>query len=135
MTPSPHSGDAAGPPIKGYRDLIVWQRAMDLVVETYRLTDFLPPNEQLGLIPQLRRAAVSVPCNIAEGHGRLTGRDYARHLGYARGSVMEVETLFQITDRLDFLPSTRLVTPLSLAEETSKMLSVLIRKLGRGRTK
>lgn len=74
--------------IKSYRDLLVWQKAMDLVVDCYRYVDALPKNETYGLISQVRRAAVSVPANIAEGHGRDHLGDYLRHLSMANGSLM-----------------------------------------------
>ena len=75
--------------VNGYRDLLVWGRAMDLVVETYRLTEAFPREEKYGLVQQLRRAAVSVPSNIAEGHGRDHLGDYLHHLSIANGSLME----------------------------------------------
>ena len=78
--------------ITGYRDLVVWQEAMDLVVATYRIAARLPRGEQYGLVNQMQRAAVSVPANIAEGHGRSGCREYLHHLSVARGSLMELET-------------------------------------------
>ncbi|HMH83730.1 MAG TPA: four helix bundle protein, partial [Gemmatimonadales bacterium] len=78
--------------INGYRDLLVWQRAMDLVIEAYGFAKRFPGEERYALAQQLRRAAVSVPSNIAEGHGRKYLGDYVRHVSIARGSLMEMET-------------------------------------------
>jgi four helix bundle protein len=78
--------------ISSYRDLHVWQRGMDLVVESYRLTEKLPKAELYGLVSQIRRAAVSIPANIAEGHGRYHTREFLRHLSISKGSLRELET-------------------------------------------
>jgi four helix bundle protein len=75
--------------VRSYRDLIVWQKAMDLVVESYRLSRLLPKSEVYGLGSQLQRAAVSVPANIAEGQGREHLGEYVHHLSIANGSLME----------------------------------------------
>jgi four helix bundle protein len=79
-----------------YRDLIVWQKAKALAVEVYRATEGFPRNEIYGLTSQLRRAAISIPSNIAEGQGRLTKGEFAHFLGQARGSLLELETQFAI---------------------------------------
>ena len=112
----------------GYRELIVWQRAMELVAEVYRLAPLLPARERYGLTPQLTRAAVSVPANIAEGQGRLTPGDFARHLAIARGSLMEVETLLLLSERLGMLSAGHTAAALGLADEVSRMLSTLLAK-------
>ncbi len=78
--------------IKSYRDLLIWLKAMDLVVDCYRFVSVLPKNETYGLISQTQRAAISIPANIAEGHGREHLGDYLRHLSIANGSLMELET-------------------------------------------
>jgi four helix bundle protein len=78
--------------ITSYRDLQVWQKAMDLVVQSYRFTKILPKSETCGLSSQIQRAAASVPANIAEGHGREHLGDYLRHLPIANGSLLELET-------------------------------------------
>lgn len=83
-----------------YQELIVWQRAMDLACEVYRLTASLPPDERFGLCAQLRRSAVSVPSNIAEGHGRETGPEFRSFLAIARGSLREIETQVLLGERL-----------------------------------
>jgi len=94
------SGTARPLVVKGYRDLLVWQRAMDLVVEVYRLSDTLPRDEKYGLVQQMRRAAASVPSNVAEGHGRDHLGDYLHHLSIANGSLMEMETQVMIAGRM-----------------------------------
>ena len=76
-------------PVKSYRDLLVWQKAMDLVEESYSVASQLPKTETFGLVSQIQRAAVSVPANIAEGHGRQHLGDYLHHLSIANGSLME----------------------------------------------
>jgi four helix bundle protein len=89
--------------IRSHRDLLVWQRAMDLVEHCYRATTHLPKSEVYGLSSQLQRAAVSVPANIAEGHGRKSTRAYLHHLSIAYGSLAELETHIEIACRLKYL--------------------------------
>ena len=115
--------------INGFRDLLVWGRAMDLVVEAYRLTDSFPKEEKYGLAQQLRRAAVSVPSNIAEGHGREHLGDYLRHLSIANGSLMELETQVLIAGRRGYVPKQEEGRILVQASEVGKMLSGLSRAL------
>ena len=119
--------------IKSFRDLIVWQKAMDLVEATHRLAERLPKHEMFGLRMQMERAAVSVPANIAEGHARgLTG-EYLHHLAFAAGSVAELETHFEICVRLRHLKREEIEAPLALCDEVSRMLRSLIAKLRRAR--
>jgi len=87
-----------------YQELLVWQKAMDLVMEVYRATTGFPDTEKFGLTSQMRRAAVSVPANIAEGAGRGTDREFARFLQIARGSLFELETQNLIAKKLGLLP-------------------------------
>ncbi len=89
--------------IKCYRDLQVWQKAMDLVLDCYQLSHKFPKNEIHGLTDQLRRAAVSVPANIAEGHERQHTREFLQYLSMACGSLAEIEILVQIADRLNYV--------------------------------
>ena len=131
MTNSNASPEGARGRILGYRELTVWQRAMDLVVEAYQISQSLPATERYGLTSQLTRAAVSVPANIAEGQGRLTSGDFARHLAIARGSLMEVETLLLVTERLEMVSADRVAGALAKTDEISRMLSTLIAKLGK----
>ena len=112
--------------MKSYRELIAWQKSMDLVVEIYRVSKSFPDDERFGLISQIRRAAVSVPSNIAEGHARPTA-DFVRFLNIARGSLSEVETQLEISRRLEFI--TDISDALKLAEETGRILNGLIRSL------
>ena len=111
--------------VNSYRDLKVWRKSMDLVVACYRLTKLFPNQEKYGLVSQLQRAAVSVPSNIAEGHGRKYTNDYLRFLSIANGSLMEVETQIQIAQRLNFINSEECTTILNQTSEISRMLSGL----------
>jgi four helix bundle protein len=115
--------------VESYRDLKVWNKAMDLVVEAYRLAHQLPKMETYGLANQIQRAAVSIPANIAEGHGREHLGDYLRHLSIANGSLKELETHLLIANRLSYLQSSELERTFVLAEEIGRMLSGLTRKL------
>jgi four helix bundle protein len=116
-------------PVKSYRDLIVWQRAMELCAAIYRATAAFPQAERFGLVSQMRRAAVSIPSNIAEGHGRLTTSEYRQFLGIARGSLKELETQIQIASDLGYLGNTAADACTALAEEVGRMLSTLIAAL------
>jgi four helix bundle protein len=89
--------------LTSYRDLEVWKRSLLLVADVYRVTRTLPPDERFGLTAQMRRAAVSVPCNIAEGYGRTTRGEYLNFLSIARGSVFEVEALCDVCQSLSLL--------------------------------
>ena len=122
------SSRASGP-IRGYRDLIVWQDSMDLVVTVYRITATFPKEERYSLVNQLRRAAVSVPSNIAEGHGRSRTGDYLRHLSVAVGSLSEVETQVQISRRLEYIAEDDQSRLLDSCNAIAKMLGGLIRSL------
>lgn len=94
-----HDGEGSG-----YQGLVVWQRAMDLVQAVYVTTQTWPREEQYGLTSQTRRAATSVPANIAEGHGRSSLKEYAHHLSMANGSLSELETHLMIGQRLEYHP-------------------------------
>jgi four helix bundle protein len=89
--------------IKSYRDLRVWQLALDLAPEVYKLAQSLPRYEQYGLADQMRRAVISVPANIAEGQARRHRREFLRYLSIARGSLAELETLLVLAERLEYL--------------------------------
>jgi len=112
--------------VKSYQDLIVWQKAMTFVITCYEITQKFPKDEVFGLSSQLKRAAVSIPSNIAEGHGRATRGEYIHFLGIARGSLKETETQLLIANRLKFINSEQLKNALNQAEEIGKMLSNLI---------
>jgi len=113
-----------------YRDLRVWQVAMDLVVESYRVAELLPARERFGLVAQIRRAATSIPANIAEGYGRLRRGEYLNHLSIARGSLKELETLLAIAVRLEYLPASELANLAELCDCVSRILTRLGRSLG-----
>jgi four helix bundle protein len=115
--------------IETYRDLLVWQKAMDLVVRSYRLAKQLPAAELYGLTSQLQRSAVSIPANIAEGHGRRHLGDYLQHLSVANGSLKELETHLLMASRLSYLKASEVEPVLSLAEEVGRMLAGLMGKL------
>jgi four helix bundle protein len=113
--------------IKTFRDLIAWQRAMALAREVYGLTAKMPDTEKFGLTAQMRRAAVSVPSNIAEGHGRQSLPEYLRYLRIARGSLMELQTQMILAQELNFV---QVPTALdALQAETDRVLQGLIRSL------
>ena len=114
---------------RSHRDLIVWQKAMDLVVQVYWLTSRFPASERQTLTDQLKRAVVSVPANIAEGSGRGSVRDYARFVSIARGSLMETETLIMLALRLGFVGHNETDEILGLLSEVSRMLAVLRTRL------
>ncbi len=115
--------------MQSYRELIVWQKSMDLVEEVYQLTKMLPKEEQYALSDQLRRAVVSIPSNIAEGYGRSAIREYTRFLNIARGSKHEVETQLLICVRLNYLSESDINHAMSLCDEIGKMLNTLSKKL------
>ncbi|MGI8771389.1 MAG: four helix bundle protein [Acidobacteriaceae bacterium] len=98
------SASQRGPRTRHFRDLIAWQKSMDLARAAYRLTDDMPQQERFGLTSQIRRSAVSVPSNIAEGHGRLTDRGFAAFLGQARGSLFELQTQIELAATLTYVP-------------------------------
>jgi four helix bundle protein len=115
--------------IESYRDLELWQKAMELAVAVYRLSESFPSNEQYGLRAQVNRAAVSVPSNVAEGHGRSITREYLHHLAIAHGSLMELETQVELSVRLGFAKRTVADDVLNRAAECGRMLHGLMRRL------
>jgi four helix bundle protein len=117
------------PRIRSHRDLIVWQKAMDLVESVYRESDSFPKTELYGLTSQVRRAAVSIPANIAEGQGRRLVGEYIHFPGNARGSLLEVDTHLEIASRLGFMnPDNHLALAVQLTE-VRKLLNGLMRSL------
>jgi len=115
--------------IDSFRDLIVWQRAMDVADGVYRLTSGYPREELFGLTSQTRRAAVSIAANIAEGHGRGTRAAYAGFLRIARGSLRELETHLLLAKRLGMADSNRVDAFLIDLDEIGRMLHTLIARL------
>jgi len=115
--------------MKSYRDLIVWQKSMDVVTLIYKLVKQFPDDEKFGLISQIKRSSVSVPSNIAEGYGRNYTKDYIRFLNIARGSLYEMQTQLQVALNLDFIVEEDLNEINSLSVEVEKMLNSLINKI------
>ena len=108
-----------------YRDLEVWQRAMDLVVACYGLTRAFPPNELYGLTGQLQRAAVSVPANIAEGQARQHAKEFQQHLSIANGSLAELETHILIAERLGYMKGAVVGEVLAWTDQVGRMITGL----------
>ena len=105
---------------RDYKDLLVWQKAPDMVTEVYRITRQFPKEELYGLTSQLRRAAVSVPSNIAEGQGHLTRGEFRQFLGHAKGSLAEVDTQMLIARNLGYLAD-----PAPILERTAEVARLL----------
>src|SRR6267378_808656 len=114
--------------IRSYRDLRVWQQSMDLAETIYQVTKPFPDTERYGLISQLRRAAVSVASNIAEGHARSLG-DYIRHLVVSSGSLAEMETQLVLSQRLGFLSATVAEPLLETCQQLARLLGALRKSL------
>jgi four helix bundle protein len=117
--------------VRNYRDLIVWQKAMDLVEQVYASSKNFSREEIYGLTSQLRSAAVSVPSNIAEGQGRRTTADFVRHLSISYGSLREIETQTLIAVRLQYLSAAKSGDILKIAGEVGRLLNGLMSSLAR----
>jgi four helix bundle protein len=115
--------------VKGYQELIAWQKAMDLVVAIYEVTRTFPAIEVYGLTGQIRRAAVSVPSNIAEGQGRASMREFAHHLSIAPGTLCEVETQLHIAQRLRYVDEQAMEQLLASTAEVGHLIQGLSRSL------
>jgi len=115
--------------VTSYRDLVVWGRAMDTVELCYKLSKQIPQSEMYGLTGQIRRAAVSIPANIAEGHGRKNLGEYIQYLSIANGSLKELETHLMIAGRLHYVKEDDIIPALEACSEIGKMLASLIQKL------
>lgn len=111
--------------VRSYRDLIVWQKAMDLVVLVYQAGKKFPREELYGLTNQIRRAAVSVPSNIAEGQGRSSTKEFRHHLSTAYGSLQEVETQILVAQRLEYLDQEEVEVVLNLTAEVGRLINAL----------
>ena len=114
---------------RDYRELVVWQKAMELAAEIYRVVKLLPREELYALSDQMRRAAVSIPSNIAEGQARNSTKEFINFLSMARGSNAELQTQCLLCLRLSYIPESELKASLSLSNEIGKMLNSLINKL------
>ena len=121
--------DVNSPQIKSHRDLIVWQKSMDLVVAVYQATETFPKSETYGLTSQIRRAAASIPANIAEGQGRRLSGEYLQFLANARGSLLELDTHLEIAHRLEILSDSDHVILMERLLEVRKLLNGLMRSI------
>jgi four helix bundle protein len=117
--------------IRTYQDLIAWQKSFSVGMEVYRATDHFPDRERFGLTIQLRRSAVSVPSNIAEGFGRGSTADYIRFLKVARGSIYELDTQLLFAKELGYLPDDGYTGLKERLDEAERVLAGLIRSLDR----
>ena len=115
--------------VESYRDLLVWQRGMDLAADVYELTKAWPRAEIYGLTSQVRRSAASIPANIAEGYGRASSASYAQFLKIARGSLKELETHLLLAERVGIASKGCCAAIPRQADELGKMLGALIRKI------
>lgn len=115
--------------IQSYKDLVVWQKGMELVVGVYQVTEHFPKGEQFALTNQIRRAAVPVPANIAEGHGRLHRGDFLHHLSIARGSLYEVETHLEVAMRLGYVHQEQTQESADAIQQIGRLLTGLIKSL------
>ena len=112
--------------INSYKELKVWQKSMDLVIEIYNVTKLFPKEEIYGLSSQMRRSAISIPSNIAEGYGRNSTKEYISFLHIARGSNCELQTQLLICKRLGYIIDDKII---NLTEEITRMLNSMISKL------
>src|ERR1700758_2774038 len=116
-------------PVRSYRDLVAWQKAMALMVSVYTCTQTFPKVETYGLISQMRRAAVSVPSNIAEGHARISTGEFRQFLSHALGSLVEIETQILIGERLRYIDAEKSNELLARTTELGKIPNGLLRSL------
>jgi four helix bundle protein len=117
--------------VRSYQDLMVWQAGMDLAEAVYELTKVFPADERFGLIRQLRRSAVSVPANIAEGHGRDSTKQYVYHVSVAMGSIAESETHLLLAKRFQYGTANEIDSALKKCGEINRMLRALQKSLRR----
>lgn len=114
---------------RSYRDLIAWQKAMQLVTDVYRFSESFPKHELYGLASQIRRSAVSVPSNIAEGQAKNSPREFLQFLGYAKGSLVELETQIQIAENLGYGSPQAAEKLMEKTEELGRILNGLSQSL------
>ena len=115
--------------MSSYRELLVWQKSIDFVIDIYKLTNKFPKEEMYGLSSQMRRAAISIPSNIAEGRTRHTDKEFARFLFIAQGSRAELETHIIICEKLNYIKNDELVDYMNKLEEIGKMITSLKKKI------
>jgi four helix bundle protein len=114
---------------RDYRDLVLWQRAVDLAAEVHRVTLKLPHHELFGLAAQMRRSAVSIPSNIAEGSGRRTTREFIAFLHIARGSLSELRTQLLLASKVAYVTRSEISVAENLSDEVGKLLNAVVRGL------
>ena len=114
---------------QSFKDLVVWQRSIDLTADVYRFTSTFPDSERVGLTNQMRRASVSIASNIAEGYGRATKGEYVQFLGHARGSCSELETQIVIAKKLGFGAVLNLDSTESHCNDVSRLLGALMKSI------
>jgi len=115
--------------VQSFRDLVVWQRSMQLTVAVYQLTQGFPREEVYGLTSQIRRSAVSIPSNIAEGQGRLSTGEFRQSLGFARGSNSELQTQLEIARSLGYGDTKTIEEAEGLSNEVGKMINAILQSL------
>lgn len=118
------------PQVRSYKQLAAWQKSVQLVLEVYRITRHVPEDERYGLTSQLRRSAVSIPSNIAEGHGRATRGEYIQFLCQARGPLFELETQLTIAASVGYLSAESEECLTACALEVARILNGLLTSLG-----
>jgi len=128
-----HRAARTVPPVatkaRGYKDLLVWRKGIDLVKEIYRMTKAFPADERFGLVSQMRRAAVSIPSNIAEGQARKTTGEFVQFLSQAEGSLAELDTQLILAEELGYSNPTQVASATGLVSELKRMLNALRRAL------
>lgn len=117
--------------LQSYKDLIVWQKSIELVIIVYKITSKFPKSELFGITSQARRAVVSIPSSIAEGYGRRHIKEYRQYLSISYGSTLELETPLIISKKLEFVSASDFDKAISLLQEVSKMLNSMLNKFHR----
>jgi len=121
--------------IKSYKDLLIWQKGVDIVVSIYQLVEGFPKEEIYALSSQLKRASVSIPANIAEGYGRNSTQSYIHFVSISRGSLCELETQLLVSQKLNFIKNEKLFNEImNQITEESKMINSFINKLESGKS-
>ena len=121
--------------IQSYKDLLIWKKGIEIVKEVYFLSKQLPKNEEYAISDQIRRAAVSIPANIAEGYGRASTRNYLYFVRIARGSLFEVETLLTVMIEVELITAEHAKTLSELLIEEGKMINSFIKSLEKSETR
>ncbi len=115
--------------MSNFKELMVWQKAIELVTEIYKITRAFPKDEVFGLVSQMQRAAVSIPSNIAEGHERNSDKEFAQFLCIARGSLAELETQIIIAEKLSYITNEQRINILNNCYEIGRMINGLLKKI------